>query len=145
MPSDSYLSFLGRVFILSMVTFGRNLNPSICFKQFDDLYDLIRFHYYYFLRRKGNKNNTISKIFWSKSISFNTILISFAANYNQGNNNQSYNLCRISIYKVRGVHQEVVDASDGCLEIPQLGTKHSMNVSITAGIIIYKFVESLIL
>ena len=47
--------------------------------------------------------------------------------------------------EVKGVHQEVVDASDGCLEIPQLGTKHSMNVSVTTGIIIYKFAESLIL
>ena len=47
--------------------------------------------------------------------------------------------------EVKGVHQEVVDASDGCLEIPQLGTKHSMNVSVTAGIIIYKFAESLII
>ena len=45
--------------------------------------------------------------------------------------------------EVKGVHQEVVDASDGCLEIPQLGTKHSMNVSVTAGIVIYKFAESL--
>ena len=47
--------------------------------------------------------------------------------------------------EVKGVHQEVVDASDGCLEIPQLGTKHSMNVSVTTGIIIYKFAEELIL
>ena len=47
--------------------------------------------------------------------------------------------------EVKGVHQEIVDASDGCLEIPQLGTKHSMNVSVTAGIIIYKFAEKLIL
>ena len=47
--------------------------------------------------------------------------------------------------EVKGVHQEVVDASDDCLEIPQLGIKHSMNVSVTAGIIIYKFAETLIL
>ena len=47
--------------------------------------------------------------------------------------------------EVKGVHQEVVDSSDGCLEIPQLGTKHSMNVSVTAGIVIYKFAESLML
>jgi len=39
--------------------------------------------------------------------------------------------------EVKGVHQEVIDASDGCLEIPQYGTKHSMNVSVTAGIVIY--------
>ena len=47
--------------------------------------------------------------------------------------------------EVKGVHQEVVDASDGCLEIPQSGTKHSMNVSVTAGIVIYKFAEELLL
>lgn len=41
--------------------------------------------------------------------------------------------------EVKGVHQEVIDACDGCLEIPQLGTKHSMNVSVTAGIVIYHF------
>ena len=42
--------------------------------------------------------------------------------------------------EVKGVHQEVVDACDGCLEIVQMGTKHSMNVSVTAGIIMYSFV-----
>lgn len=39
--------------------------------------------------------------------------------------------------EVKGVHQEVVDMCDGCLEIPQYGTKHSLNVSVTAGIIIW--------
>ena len=38
--------------------------------------------------------------------------------------------------EVKGVHQEVVDMSDGCLEIPQFGTKHSLNVSVTAGMVI---------
>ena len=47
--------------------------------------------------------------------------------------------------EVKGVHQEVIDASDGCIEIPQLGTKHSMNVSVTAGIVIYQFALQLIL
>ena len=47
--------------------------------------------------------------------------------------------------EVKGVCQEVVDLSDDCLEIPQLGTKHSMNVSVTAGIIIYQFAKDLIL
>lgn len=37
--------------------------------------------------------------------------------------------------EVKGVHQEVVDMSDGCLEIPQFGTKHSLNVSVTAGMV----------
>jgi tRNA G18 (ribose-2'-O)-methylase SpoU len=41
--------------------------------------------------------------------------------------------------EVRGVQQSVVDACDGCIEIPQFGTKHSMNVSVTGGIIIWEF------
>jgi tRNA G18 (ribose-2'-O)-methylase SpoU len=45
--------------------------------------------------------------------------------------------------EVKGVHQEVVDVSDGCLEIPQLGTKHSLNVSVTAGIVMYDFARTL--
>jgi tRNA G18 (ribose-2'-O)-methylase SpoU len=43
--------------------------------------------------------------------------------------------------EVKGVHQEVVDASDGCIEIPQFGTKHSLNVSTTAGIVIWEFAK----
>lgn len=41
--------------------------------------------------------------------------------------------------EVKGVQQEVVDHCDGCIEIPQYGTKHSLNVSVTAGIIIWEF------
>lgn len=43
--------------------------------------------------------------------------------------------------EVKGVSQEVVDQSDGCIEIPQFGTKHSLNVSTTAGIVMWKFME----
>ena len=42
--------------------------------------------------------------------------------------------------EVKGVQQEVVDRCDSCLEIPQFGTKHSMNVSVTAGIAIWSIV-----
>ena len=47
--------------------------------------------------------------------------------------------------EVKGVHQEVVDMSDGCLEIPQFGTKHSLNVSVTAGIVVWDFASKMIL
>ena len=47
--------------------------------------------------------------------------------------------------EVKGVAQDVIDLSDACLEIPQLGTKHSMNVSVTAGIVIYQFAHDLML
>jgi len=40
--------------------------------------------------------------------------------------------------EVKGVQQEVIDHSDGCLELPQYGTKHSLNVSVTAGIVIWE-------
>ena len=43
--------------------------------------------------------------------------------------------------EVKGVHQSVIDACDGCIEIPQYGTKHSMNVSVTAGIVIWEIVR----
>ncbi len=41
--------------------------------------------------------------------------------------------------EVKGVDQEVVQASDCAIEIPQEGTKHSLNVSITAGIVMWEF------
>lgn len=45
--------------------------------------------------------------------------------------------------EVKGVKQSVIDMSDACLEIPQFGTKHSLNVSVTAGIVIWEFAKQL--
>jgi len=41
--------------------------------------------------------------------------------------------------EVAGVRQDVVDASDFSLEVPQFGTKHSLNVSVTVGVILWHF------
>lgn len=41
--------------------------------------------------------------------------------------------------EVSGVSQEVVDASDFALEIPQFGTKHSLNVSVSMGVVLWHF------
>ena len=41
--------------------------------------------------------------------------------------------------EVKGVQQQVVDLCDDCIEIPQYGTKHSLNVSVTAGIVMHHF------
>ena len=41
-------------------------------------------------------------------------------------------------HEIRGVDQAVVDMSDYCLEIPQFGTKHSLNISVAAGIVIWE-------
>lgn len=43
--------------------------------------------------------------------------------------------------EVTGVEQETILHCDGSLEIPQLGMKHSLNISVAAGIVLYKFVE----
>ena len=43
--------------------------------------------------------------------------------------------------EVDGVQQEVVDASDGALVIPQFGTKHSLNVSVSIGVVLWQFVR----
>ena len=45
--------------------------------------------------------------------------------------------------EVKGVQQEVVDQCDGCIEIPQFGTKHSLNVSVTAGILVWEFARKM--
>lgn len=45
--------------------------------------------------------------------------------------------------EVKGVSQEVVDLCDSCIEIPQFGTKHSLNVSVAAGIVVWEFFRQL--
>jgi len=55
--------------------------------------------------------------------------------------NQKYAI--VMGHEVKGVQQEVVDMSDGCIEIPQYGTKHSLNVSVTTGIVIWDLFKKL--
>lgn len=45
--------------------------------------------------------------------------------------------------EVKGVQQCVVDVCDGCIEIPQFGTKHSLNVSVASGIVLWEFFNRL--
>ena len=45
--------------------------------------------------------------------------------------------------EVKGVQQSVVDVCNGCIEIPQFGTKHSLNVAVTTGIVIWDFFKQL--
>ncbi|BAG83572.1 MAG: RNA methyltransferase [Candidatus Azobacteroides pseudotrichonymphae] len=44
--------------------------------------------------------------------------------------------------EVHGIDQEVMNQCDACIEIPQFGTKHSLNVSITAGIVIWEITKN---
>lgn len=45
--------------------------------------------------------------------------------------------------EINGVAQEVIDISDTCIEIPQFGTKHSFNISVSAGIVLWDICSKL--
>jgi len=44
--------------------------------------------------------------------------------------------------EVKGIDQTVMDCCDACIEIPQFGTKHSLNVSVAAGIVIWEMFKA---
>lgn len=46
-------------------------------------------------------------------------------------------------HEIRGVSQEIVDLSDASLDIPQFGTKHSLNISVCAGMVIWEVFRQL--
>ena len=46
-------------------------------------------------------------------------------------------------HEMKGVDQSVIDKSDICIEIPQYGTKHSLNISVSAGIVLWDLVNKL--
>lgn len=45
--------------------------------------------------------------------------------------------------EVKGVQQEVIDICDGVIEIPQVGTKHSLNIAVSAGVVIWDLFQKL--
>ncbi len=45
--------------------------------------------------------------------------------------------------EVYGVSQEAIKICDGCIEIPQIGTKHSLNISVSAGIVVWDLFQKL--
>ncbi|MEQ3690430.1 MAG: RNA methyltransferase [Flavobacterium sp.] len=55
--------------------------------------------------------------------------------------NQKYAL--IFGNEVKGVNQKAINASDGVIEIPQLGSKHSLNISVSAGIVIWDLFQKI--
>jgi 23S rRNA (guanosine2251-2'-O)-methyltransferase len=44
--------------------------------------------------------------------------------------------------EVTGVEQSTIDSSDGCIEIPQLGMKHSLNIATAAGVVLWELIRS---
>lgn len=56
---------------------------------------------------------------------------------------KSEKYCLVFGNEVFGVDQEIVSASDMVIEIPQFGTKHSLNISVSLGVVIWEFYKSL--
>ena len=44
--------------------------------------------------------------------------------------------------EVTGVEQQTIQQCDGCIEIPQLGMKHSLNISVAAGIVLWELIRN---
>lgn len=61
---------------------------------------------------------------------------------NQFDVNQQQPIAVVFGNEVSGVEEEVLKLCDGCIEIPQLGMKHSLNISVAAGIVLWELVRS---
>ena len=82
-----------------------------------------------------------------KSQGFKIVSVEQAENSTKLHNlkiNQSEKYAIVFGNEVKGIDQELVSGSDICLEIEQFGTKHSLNVSISAGIVIWEFFKQLV-
>jgi len=98
---------------------------SVVWKYFDNTIDAIKL-------LKENNYTIISIEQVEKSINLQ--------NFEVGTN-EKYAL--IFGNEVNGVTQEIVEQSDYCIEIPQFGTKHSFNISVSAGIVLWEFFKQL--
>ncbi len=94
---------------------------SVSWEYFEDTLDAVER-----LQREGYEVLAVEQV--EDSLKLNTFRIDPAKRY-----------ALILGNEVKGVRQDVVDAADAALEIPQYGTKHSMNVSVTAGIVMWEF------
>lgn len=110
---------------------------SVAWRHFDDTMEAVAW-----LRKKGYTLLAVEQCEGS------TLLQHFTPQYRDGasakNSDSSRKYAVVLGNEVKGVQQQVVDVCDGCLEIPQFGTKHSMNVSVTAGIIIWHFAQQML-
>lgn len=56
---------------------------------------------------------------------------------------QDQKYCLVFGHEVHGVSNEVVQISDTCIDIPQFGTKHSLNIAVSIGIVIWDFFKNI--
>lgn len=80
---------------------------------------------------KHLKDNEINNIICVEQTKKSVLLNKFDFNFNK-------NICLVFGNEIEGVSNEILELADHCVEIPQLGTKHSLNVSVAAGIVIWE-------
>lgn len=91
--------------------------------------------------------DTLDAVKWLKQAGYEVLAVEQCEGSTMLNNFQVEHGKRYAIVlgnEVKGVQQAVVNECNGCLEIPQYGTKHSMNVSVTAGIVIWELFKQLV-
>lgn len=87
-----------------------------------------------------HRENTLELVEELKSSGVKTIAVEQAENavmLNKFGTKENETLALIFGNEVKGVSQEVVSASDVVLEIPQFGTKHSLNISVSTGVVVW--------
>ena len=88
------------------------------------------------------EKQTINAVENLKQQGYLIVAVEQAVNSLSLNNLQTINSEKIALIfgnEVNGVSQEIMDVCDQCVEIPQFGTKHSLNISVSAGIVIWEF------
>lgn len=86
------------------------------------------------------RENTVELILDLKKDGYEVLSIEQAENAVMLNHFESKDSTKYALIfgnEVKGVSQEVVDLCHGVLEIPQFGTKHSLNISVSAGVVIW--------
>lgn len=112
---------------------------SVAWRHFEDTMEAVRW-----LREEGYTLLAVEQCEGSTMLQdFSPELYKPEKNNPEAYNPEAYRKYAVILgNEVKGVQQQVVDACDDCLEIPQFGTKHSMNVSVTAGIVIWHFAKA---
>ena len=92
--------------------------------------------------------DTLSCIKELKKMNYEIIAIEQANNsilLNKYEKKSENDIALVFGHEVYGVEQEIIDFCDSCIEIPQEGTKHSLNIAVSVGILTYKLCEKYII
>jgi len=99
--------------------------------------DTVEWEYFKTIEDVINKLKSENTEIWSVEQVENSVML----HQFKVNKNKKYAL--IFGNEVKGVSQKAIELSDGYIEIPQLGTKHSLNISVSVGVVVWDFVSKI--